>query len=84
METSKIYTHDEAAKILEIFENVLDEYNIKIPSPEDNEREPGNDAKLYGSTYSNLLDQIEKQIINLTEKAKKNPEIVTGEFSGNY
>ena len=48
----KIFTRDEALQIVEMFEYVLDFYNIKIPSPEDDEREPDDNIGLYGSTYS--------------------------------
>ena len=46
-ENMKIYTHDEAMRIVEIFENKLCEYDIKIPSPEDDERDPVNDANKH-------------------------------------
>lgn len=76
----KIYTHDEAAKILELFEDVLSEYDISVPSPEDDEREEDNMVGLYGSTYSNLLDSVEERLIELLEK---NGKIIPYEFSGN-
>lgn len=77
-----IYTRDEAVLIVEMFENVLDTYNIKVPSPEDDEREPDNEAKLYGSVYSDLLDNVEASLIELLEKHDEDTEIVTDEFSG--
>lgn len=40
-----IYTHDEAALIVEEFETVLEKYGVKIPSPEDDEREKPSSAK---------------------------------------
>lgn len=46
-QSDAIYTRDEAVLIVEMFENVLDTYNIKVPSPEDDEREPDNEAKLF-------------------------------------
>ena len=73
---------DEAVLIVEMFENVLDTYNIKVPSPEDDEREPDNEAKLYGSVYSDLLDNVEASLIELLEKHDEDTEIVTDEFSG--
>ena len=45
-QSGTIYTHDEAMLIVEMFEDVLDTYNIKVPSPEDDERELDNEAKL--------------------------------------
>lgn len=81
-QSDAIYTRDEAALIVEMFENVLDTYNIKVPSPEDDEREPDNEAKLYGSVYSDLLDNVEASLIELLEKHDEDTEIVTDEFSG--
>ena len=81
-QSGAIYTRDEAMLIVEMFENVLDTYNIKVPSPEDDEREPDNEAKLYGSVYSDLLDNVEKSLIDLLDRHKKHTVIVTDEFSG--
>lgn len=81
-QSDDIYTRDEAVLIVEMFENVLDTYNIKVPSPEDDEREPDNEAKLYGSVYSDLLDNVEASLIELLEKHDEDTEIVTDEFSG--
>lgn len=81
-QSDAIYTRDEAVLIVEMFESVLDTYNIKVPSPEDDEREPDNEAKLYGSVYSDLLDNVEVSLIELLEKHDEDTEIVTDEFSG--
>lgn len=76
-----IYTRSEAADIVELFEMVLDKYDIRIPSPEDDEREPDNEAKLYGSTYYNLLDDVEARIASLLTRIGEGPnEIVEGAF----
>lgn len=77
-----IYTHDEAMLIVELFEDVLSRYDISVPSPEDAEREPDNMIGLYGSTYSDLLDEVEDAIIGLLEKHKPDTEIIEYEFSG--
>lgn len=79
----KIYTHDEASKIIELFEEVLAEYDIVVPSPEDDDREEDNAATLYGSTYSDLLDNVEEILIELLSKAKDS-EIIPYEYSGNW
>lgn len=81
-QSGAIYTRDEAMLIVEMFENVLDTYNIKVPSPEDDEREPDNEAKLYGSVYSDLLENVEESLIDLLDRHKKHTVIVTDEFSG--
>lgn len=78
----KIYTHDEAALIVEMFEDVLDKHGIKIPSPEDDEREPDNEAKLYGSVYYGLLDAVESNIIDLLSRHSRGGSVVQNEFSG--
>ena len=80
---TKIYIHDEAASIVELFENILDEHNIKIPSQEDDEREPDNEAKLYGSTYFDLLDNVEARLADLLSRHNPDTEIIEGKFSGN-
>ena len=77
-----IYTHDEAALIVEEFENVLEKYGIKLPSPEDDEREENNEAPLYGSTYSDLLDSVEGTLIDLLERHSVGTPIVQYTFSG--
>lgn len=81
---NNIYTHDEAAQIIEVFENVLAYYNIKVPSPEDDEREPDNEAALYGSVYSDLLDDVEDRLIDMLERKDGSSKIVAGEFSGTW
>ena len=74
-QSDAIYTRDEAVLIVEMFESVLDTYNIKVPSPEDDEREPDNEAKLYGSVYSDLLDNVEASLIELLEKHDEDTEL---------
>lgn len=60
---ANIKTRVLAADILEDFEDVLEEYNITIPSPEDGEKEEDNEARIYGTTYANLLDTVEQRIL---------------------
>lgn len=79
---NKIYTHDEAMLIVEMFENILTQHNIKVPSPEDDEREPDNDAGLYGSTYSDLLEGIEDKLIEMLKRHTPTTEVIVDEFSG--
>lgn len=79
---SVIYTHDEAALIVELFEAVLENHNISIPSPEDDDRDPDDMVGLYGSTYSDLLDSVEENICDIIDRRKPDTEIVTGVFSG--
>ncbi len=79
---NNIYTHNEAAQIIEIFESVLNYYNIKVPSPEDDEREPDNEAALYGSVYYDLLDDVENHLIDLLNRKDNLSKVITGKFSG--
>lgn len=81
-DSSKIYTHDEAMLIIELFEDVLSGYNIKVPSPEDDERDPDDDIGLYGSTYSDLLDSVEDHLVGLLARYNSTTEIIQDEFSG--
>ena len=82
MDEDKIYTHDEAALIVELFEDVLVRYHITVPSPEDDEREQDNAAVLYGSTYSELLDSVEGHLLNVLTRHTAATEVVQGKFSG--
>ena len=76
-----IYTHDEAAIILDAFEDILIRYDIHVPSPEDDERDKENMAGLYGSTYSNLLDFVENSLIDILERYDYGADVMEGEFS---
>lgn len=79
----KIYTHDEAALILELFENLLAAYAVRLPSPEDNQREADNSAALYGSVYADLLDTVESRLIDLLNRCQRGEEVVRNAYSGN-
>lgn len=84
-----IYTRDEAASIVEMFEKVLLDNNISIPSPEDDERDPDDRLGLYGSTYYDLLDAVENRLLSIIlrrgphgDSIKDLTTVVHGEFSG--
>ena len=79
---NKIYSRDEAMLFIEMFEDILIQHNIKIPSPEDDDREPDNDVGLYGSTYSDLLDNVEDKLIEILEHHTTDSEVIHNEFSG--
>ena len=78
-----INTHDEAAMIVELFENVLDENDITVPGPDDDERNPENTARLYGMTYYELLDAVERRLIMLINRATVRERFESYVFSGN-
>lgn len=93
--TNKLYTRDYALLIMEQFEAVLSKYDICVPSDEDDEREEDDMIGLYGSTYSDLIDVVERIVIDAVKESRHcipkqsdpryyepEPEIVTGEFSG--
>ena len=71
-----IYTRREAAEILDMFDDLLDQYGVTIPSPEDLERGEGNTARLYGSPYFYLLDAVEDALNSIAERAKSGSNIV--------
>ena len=79
-----IYTHGEAARIVELFEDVLDEHDIKIPSSEEDEHEPDNETKLYGSVYWNLIDGVEESIINLLQAHKYDTTVIKYKYSDRF
>lgn len=79
---NKIFTHDEAMLIIEMFEDVLNKYGIIVPSPEDDDKEDDNETALYGSTYSDLLDGVEEKLIEILRNHKPDTEVVEYEFSG--
>lgn len=79
---NKIFTHDEAMLIIEMFEDVLNKYGIIVPSPEDDNKEDDNETALYGSTYSDLLDGVEEKLIEMLRNHKPDTEVVEYEFSG--
>jgi len=55
-----------ATEIVELFEDLLDEKGIEIPCADETEQkdryEGGNDAKLYGMEYWNLIDAIQAML----------------------
>lgn len=77
-----VYTHDEATGILEAFENLLIDNHIVLPSPEDDDREEDNEAALYGSTYSDLLDVVEAILVDVAFRIKTGAEVIPYEYSG--
>lgn len=77
-----IYTHDEAAIILEMFERVLDRFDITVPSPEDDDREADNKARLYGSVYADLLFEVEDSLINMLRNHTDATTVIEDVFSG--
>lgn len=87
MPSEKAYTRDTAALILERFEDLLTEKDMHVPCSDPDEQaeldeDPDNDARLYGTEYSGLLDEVEADIVELAEKIRGGAEIVRDVFSG--
>lgn len=72
----KIYTHNYAAEILDLFDDMLNRHGIRVPSEEDDERGADNDAALYGMVYADLLEDVENIIIGIARSAADGTEIV--------
>jgi len=68
----KIYTHNLATDIVDIFEEFLQRKGIEIPcefeSEEAERHDCDNDAKLYGSEYSELLEDTEGYLMELFDE----------------
>lgn len=81
-----IYTRDEAAKIVDKFDDVLVKYDVFVPSPEDDDDDRGiGETGLYGSTYDDLLNYVEDRIKAVIKVVQTGDYlIVPDKFSGNY
>lgn len=68
-ETLKV--RNTSADICDLFEELLDKYNINIPSKDRTGDET--EARLYGESYSDLEDSVTEILSNLCTKVKNNP-----------
>ena len=75
-----VYIMNETADILDMFDDMLADNGIKVPSPEDDEREEDNEAALYGSVYWTLFERLENALLDIVEKVKAGEEVVTEEW----
>ena len=80
----KIYTHSIAADIVELFEDVLSRYDISVPSPEDDDRDPEDMIGLYGSTYYDLLDTVESMLADILKQHDPSDQIIMDEYGDEY
>lgn len=53
-------TRKKAIQITEMFDEFLIENGIRLPSGEDEERDPDNEAALYGMIFWNLVSDVEE------------------------
>lgn len=84
MSKAAIYTRDEAARIIEMFEDILVANGISVPSPEDDDRDPDDKLGLYGSVYSDLLDDVEHRLVKFFAFNKAGADVIVGKFGGTY
>ena len=61
--------------IVEVFEELLDKKGIEIPCEDSTEEDTrhfgGNDAKLYGTEYWDLIDQIHRILLAEDKERRK-------------
>lgn len=75
-----IYIKNETANILDMFDDMLSENGIKVPSPEDDDRGEDNEAALYGSVYYDLFDDLEYTLTHIVEQVQAGEEVITDEW----
>lgn len=75
-----IYIWNETADILDMFDDMLVDNGIKVPSPEDDERGEDNDAALYGSVYYELFDRLKYALVDIIERVKTGEEVVANKW----
>lgn len=69
--TTKISTREYAAKICDVFEDLLAEHGIMIP--DENREGEEDEACLYGDAYYATEDSIVEILTELLNKVKENP-----------
>lgn len=80
--SDKIYAHDEAMRIVEMFDWLLSENEVFITGPQDDDLDPDDCFGLYGSAYDRMLSYVEERLIELLGKHDKNTEVIRDVFSG--
>lgn len=68
-----IYTRETASAIIDLFEDLLDEHNIKIPNEDRDNVDVNNEelSPIYGKMYDDLLNDIEHIILADWKLAQK-------------
>ena len=67
-----IFTREVATDIVELFEDLLDKYDIDIPDEDREGYGDDNQARLFGGTYYELVEDVERMIIELMERTGTN------------
>lgn len=60
-----------SASICDVFEELLDKYNITIP--DENRTGDESEARLYGEEYSDTEDYITQILCHLVQEVRENP-----------
>ncbi len=82
-----VYTHDEASRIIEMFEDLLESNGMKIPSVDDGidcEITDEERAPIYGMEYSELQNEIEELLKLIIWRVQHGYEVITDEFGGTF
>ena len=66
---NKVKVRQFAASICDLFENLLDEYDIDIPN-DDREGDDG-EAHIYGITYAELEDNVKEVLMEFAQQIKR-------------
>lgn len=85
MSKDVIYTHEEAANIVSLFEDFLSKHNICIvcKDPEELKEQIENGSILYGMEYDEIFDKVEERLIRFALKTGcKKTMIITNVFPG--
>lgn len=69
---NSIYIRYFSAEICDLFEDVLDKYDLSIPS--DDRTGDECEARIFGEPYFELEDLVTEILINLFNEIKENPE----------
>lgn len=59
-----------AITILEIFDNFLDSKDITVPSDDDDDRGDDNTARIYGTDFAKLENDITNLLLNKKDRIK--------------
>ena len=76
----KVKVRPTAACICELFEDILEKHNITIPDEDDDQKEEGNCARLYGMTYAELEDTVTSILMVFAETVKRDDVELLDEY----
>lgn len=76
-----IYTRDISEQIIDLFDSILCQHNILVPSPDDTDEFKNRVVGFHGKTYIDLLDDVEANLINLLKKYETDKCVILNQFS---